>query len=535
MRQWQLFFIELALIALATVFACILRDNLEISAAHLWALEPYLLLTLAIAIVVLPVLGTQRAVWQYSAIVDYLRILVATVTIVGGAVAFGFAFNRLDGVPRALPILQGLLMLSALIGNRISWRLWRAIRERAVSAAAAKRDGDGCQAVLVVGLGRLTDLYLRAVAQLAPHRVRIAGLLGDRDSHVGRTVRGHSIVGTTERVAEALRVLEVHGVFVNRIVVATAFENLSTHAQNALLDIEKATDIELEFLVEQMGLGAPSVAAAATAGARTNAPEGKVFHIGDDDLAALKRRSYWRIRRALDVAGALSLLVVLSPVILCVAILITIDVGLPVVFWQQRPGLNGLPFKLYKFRTMAAAHKANGERMPDDQRTSDIGRFLRRTRLDELPQLFSIIMGEMSFIGPRPLLPVDQPVAYAARLLVRPGLTGWAQVKGGREISAADKAALDVWYTLNTSPTLDLEIVARTVSMVLFGERVDAIAIRRAWRELQRAGICTVSEANVGGAVPQQGGLPHERRDTRTTRHALDRVEPLEHTRQLHG
>jgi len=513
MRQWQLFFIELALIALATVFACVLRDNLEISATHLWALEPYLLLTLAIAIVVLPVLGTQRAVWQFSAIVDYLRILVATVTIVGGAVAFGFAFNRLDGVPRALPILQGLLMLSTLVGTRISWRLWRAIRERAVSAPAAKGDGDGCQAVLVIGLGRMTDLYLRAVAQLAPHRVRIAGLLGDRDSHVGRTVRGHSIVGTIERVAEVLRVLEIHGVFVNRIVVATAFENLSTHAQDALLEIEKAADIELEFLVEQMGLGPRSVATAAAAGAGTNAPESKVFHIGDDDLAALKQRPYWRIRRALDVAGALNLLMVLSPVILCVAILIAIDVGLPVIFWQQRPGLNGRPFKLYKFRTMAAAHKENGERTPDDQRTSDIGRFLRRTRLDELPQLFSILTGKMSFIGPRPLLPIDQPAAFSARLLVRPGLTGWAQVMGGRVVSPSDKAALDVWYVRHATLALDAKIVLHTFRMVLFGEMVDVIAIRRAWQDLREAGICASQKAGEEGIHPQGEKPSYERRE----------------------
>ncbi|MBM3553323.1 MAG: sugar transferase [Alphaproteobacteria bacterium] len=287
-----------------------------------------------------------------------------------------------------------------------------------------------------------------------------------------------------------------------------------------------------------MGLSPRSGAAAAAAGAGANAREDKVFHIGHDDLAALKQRPYWRIRRALDVAGALSLLMVLSPVMLCVAILIAIDVGLPVVFWQQRPGLNGRPFKLYKFRTMAAAHKANGERTPDDERTSDIGRFLRRTRLDELPQLLSILTGEMSFIGPRPLLPVDQPAAFSARLLVRPGLTGWAQVVGGREISAADKAALDIWYILNASPALDLEIVTRTVSMVLFGEGVDVLAVRRAWRELQRAGVCTVKEPNIGGVI-RQGSLPHERRDRGAALCALDRADPraesLEDTRLFGG
>lgn len=145
-----------------------------------------------------------------------------------------------------------------------------------------------------------------------------------------------------------------------------------------------------------------------------------------------------------------------------------------------------------------------------------------------------ILTGEMSFIGPRPLLPVDQPAAYAARLHVRPGLTGWAQVKGGREISAADKAALDVWYTQNASLALDLEIIARTVTMVLFGEGVDVIAIQRAWRELQQAGICTSLQSNIGGAV-RQGRLPHERRDRSDARRSHSRAEHRDGPRQFFG
>jgi lipopolysaccharide/colanic/teichoic acid biosynthesis glycosyltransferase len=195
---------------------------------------------------------------------------------------------------------------------------------------------------------------------------------------------------------------------------------------------------------------------------------------------------------------------------LFVAILTVIDVGLPVT-WQLRPGLNGRLFKLRKFRTMAPAYAACGRLVPDDQvpeqeRTSGIGHFLRRSRLDELPQLFSILSGEMSFIGPRPLLTVDQPAAYAARLLVQPGLTGWAQVKGGREISAADKSALDVWYVRNASPALDLKILAHTVQMVIFGEKVDTAAIQRAWQELREAGICTLRESSEqSDSVPSMG------------------------------
>jgi len=109
--------------------------------------------------------------------------------------------------------------------------------------------------------------------------------------------------------------------------------------------------------------------------------------------------------------------------------------------------------------------------------------------MDELPQLVNILRGEMSFVGPRPLLPADQAIAHAARLLVRPGLTGWAQVKAGREVSAANKAALDVWYVKNASLKLDVIIVAQTVRMLLLGERINYSAIRQAWTELHRAGI----------------------------------------------
>jgi lipopolysaccharide/colanic/teichoic acid biosynthesis glycosyltransferase len=169
---------------------------------------------------------------------------------------------------------------------------------------------------------------------------------------------------------------------------------------------------------------------------------------------------------------------------------VVLDVGWPVVFWQQRPGLGGRQFRLYKLRTMVAAHDAEGRAVPERLRASRIGRALRRLRIDELPQVLNILVGEMSFIGPRPLLPADQSAAYAARLLVRPGLTGWAQVKAGRKVSPADKAALDVWYVKNASLTLDLAILVQTARMVIIGERINDVAIRHAWHDLQRAGIC---------------------------------------------
>jgi lipopolysaccharide/colanic/teichoic acid biosynthesis glycosyltransferase len=135
---------------------------------------------------------------------------------------------------------------------------------------------------------------------------------------------------------------------------------------------------------------------------------------------------------------------------------------------------------------MGRPYDADGRRIEDAHRLSATGRFLRRFRLDELPQLFNILIGEMSFIGPRPLLQADQFPGLDARLAVRPGMTGWAQIKGGRELSAADKAALDVWYIRNACFRVDLEILVGTLRVVLLGERAaDGDAIRSAWHELR--------------------------------------------------
>jgi lipopolysaccharide/colanic/teichoic acid biosynthesis glycosyltransferase len=184
----------------------------------------------------------------------------------------------------------------------------------------------------------------------------------------------------------------------------------------------------------------------------------------------------------IDAAAAAVAIVCLAPIVLMVGFLVMLDAGHPAIFWQQRPGARGWPFRLYKFRTMAAAHDSEGRRLSDAERLSPVGRFLRDTHLDELPQLYNILIGEMSFVGPRPLLPSDQSPAFATRLAVRPGLTGWAQIKGGRELSASDKAALDVWYVRNASLRMDLQIISATVRTIWGKDRADAVAIRLAWR-----------------------------------------------------
>jgi lipopolysaccharide/colanic/teichoic acid biosynthesis glycosyltransferase len=495
MRSIALLF-DLLLIAIATTLALFLRNNFELSEAELISLIPYTLITLVVACAVLPMFGVGRSVWRFTAMTDCLRILFATVVTIIGAVALGFIFNRLDGIARALPILQGLLILFSLVGVRIVMRVQHAANGRHVRLPNPMLIGGG-DTVLVVGFNKLTELYLHCVAEFMSDRVKIAGLL-DQSNHVGLSLHSHPVLGTPEQIATSIRDLEVHGVFVNRIVVAMPFEALTPRAQQAMLDIEKASAISLDFLPERIGFN-PSAESLPRLGSLQTESEsgGEAFSIRPTDLAAVARLPYWRVKRALDIITSSALLVLLAPLMLVVGALVALTVGLPVVFWQQRPGLWGQPFKLYKFRTMAAAHDAHGRRASDSERLSTVGKFLRRTRLDELPQLVNILVGDMSFVGPRPLLPVDQPTGGGARLLVRPGLTGWAQIKGGREIPAVDKAALDVWYVQNASFALDLRILLGTLPMVVFGERINDAAVRQAWRDLQPAGVFSSPDPQV--------------------------------------
>lgn len=175
------------------------------------------------------------------------------------------------------------------------------------------------------------------------------------------------------------------------------------------------------------------------------------------------------VKRFLDFFSALSVLAVVWPIMLVVAVVIRLRLGTPVLFRQQRPGRNGKPFLLYKFRSMSDARDAQGALLPDDIRLGTFGRALRRSSLDELPQLFNVLKGDMSLVGPRPLLMEYLPLysqEQARRHEVRPGITGWAQVNGRNAISWEDRLALDVWYVDHRSLWLDLKILAMTISRV---------------------------------------------------------------------
>lgn len=181
------------------------------------------------------------------------------------------------------------------------------------------------------------------------------------------------------------------------------------------------------------------------------------------------------VKRLFDISVASLVLVLLSPILLVVALMVRINLGAPVLFRQVRPGLGGQPFVLLKFRTMRDAVDGSGNPLPDEQRLTRLGKFLRASSLDELPELWNVLKGDMSLVGPRPLL-MEYLSLYtreqARRHDVRPGITGWAQVNGRNALDWEERFAMDVWYVDNCSFWLDVKILWLTLLKVIRAEGV---------------------------------------------------------------
>ena len=183
------------------------------------------------------------------------------------------------------------------------------------------------------------------------------------------------------------------------------------------------------------------------------------------------------LKRTFDIAASASALVVLSPVLAITAYKVKKELGSPVLFRQTRPGLHGKPFEMIKFRTMKDATDKEGNALPDSQRLTEFGKKLRASSLDELPELWNVLKGDMSLVGPRPLLMEYLPLynaEQAKRHNVRPGVTGYAQVNGRNSLSWEDKFKLDTWYVEHQSFLLDIKILFKTIGKVVRKEDINA-------------------------------------------------------------
>ena len=486
LRRVTVISIDVLLVALATFIAVVVRADYDVLQDKFVSLLPYIATFLGATFVVFLIGGIHRTPWRYSSVGDHLHIIVLTILVTLLALVITFTINRLDGVSRSLPLLQGPLVVTILIGARGIARLLYARKIRLQSDTRLNRQQTQ-EAVLVIGVNSVCELFLASVREFASQQVQIVGVIAENGKMRGRAIQQKPVLGTIEDLRDVLQTLEVHGTTISKLIVVIPRDRLGARELESLLQIETSSDVVVEFIAERLGFGEASQQLIASQQRDLNIN-------GQEDLPlfgstsrvnhAYADKTFAGTKRIIDVTGATLLLLVISPFLLLVTCVVALDVGFPVIFWQQRPGLYGRPFKLFKFRTMRAAHDQRSQRIPDDQRSSLVGRALRRMRIDELPQIYNVLIGDMSFVGPRPLLPRDQSRDYAARLSVRPGITGWAQVNGGRIISPTDKCILDVWYAENASLILDVKIVLLTLKMILSGDRLNREAIDQARGEL---------------------------------------------------
>jgi lipopolysaccharide/colanic/teichoic acid biosynthesis glycosyltransferase len=455
--QYSLF--DAALAALAPLLALSLRNApvLNWSEQGLISAGGYCLLSLIFSLMAFTVFRIHSAIPRYLSINDI--IVVAKAVFLGEFLtcAVLFSVTRLDGIPRSTPAIHALVLGAGLIMARTLVYL---IDSTPKSGQRTERASN----VILIGLNDLSVRFMELLqASAGGTRRNLIGVLDSQLHLTGRSVNGVRVFGPPAHLEALIDEFATHGVKADLVVVGSEGHELSKDAVSEIRRVCSRRKIELMFLSEVFDVG------------RASHPQ-EPFRVlpvrpatASINLAAPS--PYFRFKRPLDVLVAAAMMIILLPLWLIVAGLALVDVGSPVIFWQQRIGIGGRHFHLYKFRTLRASFDRQGQRVPEEARLSWIGRLLRVTRLDEMPQLLNVIGGDMSLVGPRPLLIEDQPPNPAVRLMVRPGITGWAQVNGGALLSAVEKDQLDAWYVVSASVLVDLRIAWMTAVSFVRGDR----------------------------------------------------------------
>jgi lipopolysaccharide/colanic/teichoic acid biosynthesis glycosyltransferase/glycosyltransferase involved in cell wall biosynthesis len=412
-------------------------------------------LLLALAAASFLAFGLHRRIWSYTSIGDLGAIVKAATWTVVPFVALGAAGDRMNAMPPAVWVIQWLILVALLCGARLAYRFarTRARGARAAWRAPASQDVP----VLLYGCGPMASLFIGAVQSTPGTSVRLVGIVDDAGIPPGRSVHNVPVLGAPTDLDRVVADLAVQGIHPQRLVITRTAECLSPERRIVVESWSARHRVALHFLPDLLEVPAAQVASAPASG------------------PSPCDRAYFRIRRPIEVSVSALALLVLMPLIGLIALAVLVDRGRPILFRQVRPGRSMRPFTLYKFRTMRGPRDARGAPLRDQERTSPLGRVLRRTRLDELPQLLNVVRGEMSFIGPRPLMRHELPDHDIERIAVRPGITGWAQVNGGKRLSVEDKIALDSWYLRNAGPWLDLRILCRTLKMMVLGQELDRL------------------------------------------------------------
>lgn len=410
-----------------------------------WAVAVYYcLFASAFALLSFFALRIQDGLLRNFSVQEFLSILEAVLFTELMTCGVLFSLTRMDGIPRSMPLIHAALLGAGLIGGRLFFRV--------VLPDSAHEHQTKRERVIVIGASRFAFHFIQMLRAYAPPSHPVIAVLDQNPKMVGRAVADVQVMGAPHELDAIITEFAVHGIHVDRVVVAGEGSQLGEATSQEIERVCLERQIQLQYLPRLVGI------------TQWKEPE---LVSASEQAAQHPLSAYFWLKRWIDVLGALALAVILSPVALVAGILVLLDVGSPILFWQERLGWKGRPFLIYKFRTLRAPFAADGERIETSREPSVIGRFLRATRLDELPQLLNVLLGDMSLVGPRPLLPEDQPGNLADRLSVRPGLTGWAQVNGGKLVSKEEKEAFDSWYVRNASLRVDIYIALLTLKILV--------------------------------------------------------------------
>jgi lipopolysaccharide/colanic/teichoic acid biosynthesis glycosyltransferase len=412
----------------------------------------YWVLSAGFAIVAFFAFRLQDGMTRYFSVHEALDIAEAVLFAELMTFAVLFTLTRLDGIPRSIPLVHGLLLAVGLLAARVVVRIM-ASEDNELPEHHSRRER-----IILIGANPFASSFIQLLKAYAPQQQRVIAVLDENAAMIGRAISGVQILGAPHEVEAIMSEFAIHGISTDRIIIAGEVDSLSPPVLHEIERICKKRQIELTFLPRMIGLSERKP---------SNAPAAISEPIASGPSLALP--PIFRLKRWIDIVGSLMLLVLLSPLLVLAGLLVLLDVGRPIFFWQERLGWKGRSFLIYKFRTLRAPFDSDGNPTLGSRKPSVVGRFLRATRLDELPQLLNVLFGEMSLIGPRPLLPEDQPANASRRLSVRPGISGWAQINGAKLVSKEQKEQLDEWYVRNASLVLDFWIMMMTIKVLLRG------------------------------------------------------------------
>jgi lipopolysaccharide/colanic/teichoic acid biosynthesis glycosyltransferase len=491
--------------ALSPLLALYIRDAYVLSYDGALTAAIYCFVSLVFSLIAFAAFGIRDGMPRYFSVRDAIDVAKAVVVGELMTCVVLFTFTRLEGIPRSTPLIHALILVAGLIAARALAHL----TERGDRRATRHRL-PASEHIILIGLSDLSSLFMKALEAYAPGRQHVAAVLDENPSSIGRSVNGVRVFGPPAHLHSLIEEFAVHGIRIDRVVVGGEPDMLSGEA---LAEIERVCiqrELDLEFVPRLFGFNVQPRA--------TETSQADLELVSDEEPSdEVTLPSYFRLKPVIDVLVSLLLIIALVPVWILAATLVFIDVGSPILFWQQRTGLNGRDFLLHKFRTLQPPYDWRGQKVPDEQRLSWIGQLLRKIRLDELPQLLNVLVGDMSLIGPRPLLPQDQPTTPTVRLMVRPGITGWAQVNGGTHLSPDEKEELDDWYIRHASLWLDLRILALTPVGLATGSRrsAQALAQARAERAAVSAREAASTRPNAAPSLPRIVAAPLMKDDDR--------------------